>query len=339
MGNDSQLSRIDHNALVANMTGGMISEVPKFSGSKHLHPDGRPRADFRDSLRKISNTKNIFSIALALLAPLIIIRGAVITSHLIGWVTAFFLIAIAQNRLFILHHEAAHRTLFTNRKINDFLGIHLIGLITFGTGSHGYRINHLAHHRDEFGPNEPDFLLYSLYPISKASMRRKLTRDVLGISALRILRPRFKKLNEIKKLKLTAAFLLGQTLIFLTFAITSRPWLYLFLWAAPWAFVYQVLNRLRAIAEHGGMTQSTDRRYTTHHVRQTLLARLAITPYKVGYHLAHHIDMSIPWRNLPKLHKVLIEDGYLTNETVWPNYRTLWRALRSGDEPQLISEK
>ena len=40
------------------------------------------------------------------------------------------------------------------------------------------------------------------------------------------------------------------------------------LWLAPWMSVWKVINRLRAIAEHGGMTRSPDRRLTTHHVRQ-----------------------------------------------------------------------
>ena len=186
--------------------------------------------------------------------------------------------AIAQNRLFILHHEAAHRVLFSNRRINDLIGINLIGLITFGTGSHGYRLGHLQHHRDEFGPDEPDFLLYSLYPISKASMRRKLVRDTTGVSAFRILRPRFRRLNEVRRQRLTGRFLTGQALIFTVFTLTGHPWLYPLLWLAPWVFAYQGLNRLRAIAEHGGMTRSNDRRHTTHHVRQSPLARLVTRP-------------------------------------------------------------
>ena len=40
----------------------------------------------------------------------------------------------------------------------------------------------MAHHKDEFGPNEPDMNLYNGYPITPASMRRKLQRDVFGNS-------------------------------------------------------------------------------------------------------------------------------------------------------------
>ena len=52
-----------------------------------------------------------------------------------------------------------------------------------------------------------------------------------------------------------------------------------------------------------------------------------MTPVGVGYHLAHHVDMTVPWRNLPRLHQALVEDGYLTKELIWPNYRTLWKSM------------
>ena len=98
----------------------------------------------------------------------------------------------------------------------------------------------------------------------------------------------------------------------------------------PWASWHQVINRLRAVAEHGGMTRASDRRNTTHHVRQSWLARLLFVPFHVGYHLAHHVDSGIPARNLPRLHRALAEDGYLPPEAVWPSYRSLWRALAGG---------
>jgi len=43
------------------------------------------------------------------------------------------------------------------------------------------------------------------------------------------------------------------------------------------------------------------------------------------------VDMSVPWRNLHRLHRALVEDGYLPADRIWPDYRSLWRAQRSGD--------
>jgi fatty acid desaturase len=93
---------------------------------------------------------------------------------------------------------------------------------------------------------------------------------------------------------------------------------------------WRVLNRLRSIGEHGGLEASKDRRATTHNVRQSLLARFWFVPYNTGWHLAHHVDMGIPWLNLPLFHRELEDAGYVTNELTYPNYRALWRALSSA---------
>src|SRR5205085_2921869 len=79
-------------------------------------------------------------------------------------------------RFAALMHEAAHRLLFRNRRVNDWVGRWLLGFPAF-TPVDLYRRGHMAHHRDEFGPDEPDIPLYRGYPIGRASMRRKLTRD------------------------------------------------------------------------------------------------------------------------------------------------------------------
>jgi fatty acid desaturase len=93
---------------------------------------------------------------------------------------------------------------------------------------------------------------------------------------------------------------------------------------------WRVINRLRAIAEHGGLEASPDRRATTHNVRQGLLARFWFVPYNTGWHLAHHVDMGVPWRNLPRFHAELERAGYVTEGITYPSYRALWRALASA---------
>ncbi len=316
-----------HAELVASMTGGMVTPTREFNGSNRLHANGKPKDDFRDTLRKIPNSRNFFSVILSLSFPPLVVWTVMIYNHPLVWILSILVMGAAQNRLFIIHHEAAHRLLFSNRKINDLVGIRFIGRIAFGSGSHGYRIGHIRHHRDEFGPEEPDFILYSFYPISKSSMTRKLLRDLSGISAFRILRPRFERLNELRHLRLTISFLFSQLTVAALFWFFANLTMYLFLWLLPWACVYQLLNRLRAISEHGGMTQSSDRRRTTHYVRQNRLANFFIVPFNVGYHLAHHVDMLVPYRNLPLLNEALIEDGYISAEHIWPNYRSLWKAL------------
>ena len=121
-----------------------------------------------------------------------------------------------------------------------------------------------------------------------------------------------------------------QAVLFGICIAVGQWWVYPVIWVAPWMTLWKFSNRLRAIAEHAGMTRSKDRRLTTHVVRQTRLARLMFVPYNTGWHLAHHVDMGVPWRNLPHLHAELVRSGWVTEELTYPTYRALWKQLASG---------
>jgi fatty acid desaturase len=105
---------------------------------------------------------------------------------------------------------------------------------------------------------------------------------------------------------------------------------YFVLWLAPYLTVWRVINRLRSIAEHGGMQRSKDRRLTTHSVKQSPLARFILVPFHIGWHLAHHVDAGVPMANLPKLHAELQRAGYVVDGLEYRSYSALWRKLSSG---------
>ena len=94
--------------------------------------------------------------------------------------------------------------------------------------------------------------------------------------------------------------------------------------------IVHVLRHESAIAEHGGMERSKDRRRTTHHIHQSRTADCWITPYNTGWHLAHHTDMGVPWRNLPRYHAELEAAGWITPEITYPSYRAFWKAASTG---------
>jgi len=230
-----------------------------------------------------------------------------------------------------LMHEAAHRLLFSKKQLNDWVGRWLIGYPAF-TNTDAYRRVHMAHHRDEFGPEEPDIPLYANYPISPASFRRKLLRDVTGQTGWKLLRQQFAGLGGADPLtRRSQRKILAVQIVLLavSFAFGS-PQAYLVLWLLPHLTVWRVINRLRSIAEHGGMQRGDDRRVATHAIRQSPLARFYLVPYNIGFHLSHHVDSGIPFRSLPKYHRELQRAGYLTADLEYPSYRAVWRALRTA---------
>jgi len=319
-----------HDQLVDAFTGGLApgpDELPPFEGSERLRPDGRPRPEFRAELRRIPDRRNAGLVLVVALYPVVVVWAAVTVDHPLGWIVAFFAMGAWFQRSLTLFHEAAHRLLFSNRRLNDLIGERLIGWLTFGDGSNLYRLGHAQHHRDEFGPREPDFALYARYPISRDSLRRKLVRDALGISGWKNLKPALVGVFKPGRRARALRFLSGQVVVFALFALAGHPWLYLFLWLLPWMTYWRVANRLRALAEHAGMTRSPDRRRTTHDIRQGFLSTHVFLSQAIGYHLAHHVDSGIPMANLPKLHAALVEDGYVVPGLTYPGYWAFWRTL------------
>jgi fatty acid desaturase len=301
------------------------------SPDSRLTSAARPVPDFREHLRTIPSWRNAASVVLLYAVTVGVIALAVWANNPIVWVLAFFAMGPVICRFNILMHEAAHRLLFANRKANDFVGRWFLGYPVFAP-TDLYRRGHMAHHREEFGPNEPDIPLYSGYPIPKDSLRRKLTRDALGITGIKLMRGLFRGLRSDSSAirKHAWSILATQIVILGLFTVFGHPWLYLFLWLLPDLTVWRVMNRLRSIAEHGGMQASEDRRRTTHAVQQSWWARLTIVPYNTGWHLAHHVDSGIPFRKLPEYHAELVRSGYVQPDLEHPSYFALWRKLASG---------
>jgi fatty acid desaturase len=301
--------------------------LPDVLPTDRLTASGKAVPAVREGLRKIPNLANAWSVVFCWVQILAPIYLAVRLNNPVMWVAAFLLCGRGFALLNILGHEAAHRLLFSKKSVNDFVGRWFLAYPAF-TPIDLYRRAHMAHHRDEFGPEEPDMNLYQGYPITRASLRRKLTRDALGNSGWKSLKG---LLLAARKPTVARTILTVQLVIFVLFVAAGHPWLFLFLWIAPWMTVWRVLNRLRAIAEHGGMTRSNDRRQTTHHVKQGFWPRFWLAPYKTGWHLAHHVDIGVPFRNLPAFHKELVASGWVTDSLEYPSYFALWRALSSRE--------
>ena len=302
--------------------------LPAVLPTERLTETGMPVPEVRAELRRIQDLRNVGTIVATWAQALGTIGAAVWLGHPLAYAAAFVLMGPAFARFAILGHEAAHKLLFTNKTWNDRIGRWVVSYPAF-VPLEAYRRGHFAHHKDEFGPNEPDLNLYNGYPITSASFRRKLWRDARGTSGWKNLKGLLLAFRSPSSRPVALRIAVAQVPLVVAAVLVGRWWLYPLLWLAPWMTVWRVINRLRSIAEHGGMQRSKDRRQTTHHVRQRWLARFWMVPLNTGWHLAHHVDMGTPFRNLPKLHAELEAAGYITPDLTYDSYRELWRALRS----------
>jgi fatty acid desaturase len=283
----------------------------------------------RARFRAVANGRNALSLT-GLWAFVIGLVWLVAWSHQ-WWVAlaAFLVMGPIHVRFAILMHEAAHRLLFSTTKLNDVVGKWLIAYPAM-VPIQIYRRGHLSHHKDEFGPDEPDVQFYAGYPGAARALRRRLVRDAVGISGAKNFFALLRANKTAAGRRIAVPILTLQLGLWaLSWGATGDWWIYPLLWWLPWMTQWRVLNRLRAIGEHGGMQRSDDRRMTTHNVKQRPLARLWLVPYNTGCHLAHHVDMGIPWRHLPAYHRELERAGYVTDAITFSSYTALWRAACS----------
>jgi fatty acid desaturase len=230
---------------------------------------------------------------------------------------AWIIIGGRQLGLSILMHDAAHGALHSDSKINDWAGEWLTG-----GGLVRYRTYHLGHHKFAQQAEDPDIGLSAPFPITPLSLRRKVVRDLTGQTGFKLrfgdLQNRLKarKPGEpllpilVEEIRRKRRWLLGGVAITAIAAPFGAWWAWPVLWVLPQLTWFQLITRMRNIAEHALIAK--DEPDPLRHARTThanLLARATLAPYYVNYHCEHHMFMHVPCYNLPKIHRLLDRQG------------------------------
>ena len=255
--------------------------------------------------------------------------------------TGIFLMGIAQHSLFILSHEAAHYRLLSHRGANDVLG-RLIGMSS-GVSMCTYRVTHRLHHNNLYGSEDPDTAIHGGYPRGKAYLLRKLAQDVVGWNAWktyayffgapainedtqRAIRPLDDTSPQLRKAARQDRFwVVGAHIAMPLLAYAMADWhglmVYLVVWILPLMTALQPILRLRAVCEHGAvsdlsspLTAARSNRTFGNWPNRVLGA--ALFPHHVNYHLEHHLYPAVPHYHLPALHRALQARGVLEGAEV-----------------------
>lgn len=269
--------------------------------------------------------------------------------HTWGWITAIFAIVyIYPNPLVIflalfamggrqlacsiIMHDAGHFALFNNKSINDFVG-RWLGSYMILNDMFKYRNYHLEHHLTTGTAEDPDISLTKGYPTTIASMCRKLFRDLsgatgiksqLGMLYMQLGYLKYSLAKDIQKLSqkdrtwkefFTTAFynlsgpIAAQLILFGVLSFFASPWLYLF-WIVALLTTFNFSIRIRAMAEHSMVEDSEDTMRNTRTTYANWIEKILFAPHNVNYHVEHHLLMSVPSYNLPKMHHLLKERGF-----------------------------
>src|SRR5580700_3057909 len=132
---------------------------PDVLPTDRLLKNGMCGPELRPGLRRIDNRRNALSVVSLWVLVAGVVALAVVINNPIGYVAAFIAMGPIYVRFAILMHEAAHKLLFFNKRLNDWVGTWLISYPAF-TPMQLYRRVHFAHHKEEFGPLEPDIAFY-----------------------------------------------------------------------------------------------------------------------------------------------------------------------------------
>jgi fatty acid desaturase len=245
---------------------------------------------------------------------------------------ALAIIGSRQLGLAILMHDAAHRALLKSRFWNDWVGNWLCAYPVWND-VHPYRRYHLQHHAKTWTEEDPDLELANPFPITRASLKRKVWRDLNGQTGWKRLlailnrdlgRSRGRAQRDFGAgLQALHGVVITNAVIFGLLALFGHPFLYL-LWIGAWFTTYSLVMRIRSIAEHAMVPDIADELKNTRTTLARWWERLLIAPNRVNFHLEHHLLMTVPHYNLPRLHRLLASRGVLDEACVTEGY---WEVL------------
>ena len=250
-------------------------------------------------------------------------------------------IGARQLGLAILMHEAAHGGLNKNQKVNNWVGQWLTAA-PVGANLKAYRPYHLTHHKYAQQPEDPDLILSAPFPVTPASLRRKILRDMTGQTFLKQRRNQFANAFGIGirpgkgaenraqgAREAVVPFLIVNAVLLAGLTLSGHWWAYFVLWLLPLATWNQLVTRLRNIAEHAVVPDNED---PMRHARTTYASwweGLLIAPYWVNYHCEHHMFMHLPCYRLGEAHALLREKGVVERMEVQPGYLTVLKQASS----------
>lgn len=277
--------------------------------------------------------------SLAAVAQTVLVIAAAIAFGLWVWPNPWLLLAVVvvgvqQHGLFILAHESAHYRLFRSRAVNDAVG-RLIGMAS-AISMCTYRVIHRLHHNNLYTDEDPDTAIHGGYPRGNAYLWKKLGQDLIGWNAWKTIAyffgapalneatnraarplddtsPQLRRAARIDR-RFVVAFQLAAPLLCLALGGWRGLGQYAVLWLLPMLTVLQPILRLRAICEHGAVSDLSSpltaaRTNRTGGGFANRLGRSLLFPHHVNYHLEHHLYPAVPHYFLPKLHALLAAKG------------------------------
>jgi fatty acid desaturase len=280
------------------------------------------RGDFHD-LRVDAATElwNLGYLALSWGAVGLAVRGFWKRRTPASAAVAIAVIASRQQALLNVEHDALHRSLARDRRLNDGLGI-VAAAAPCGSGFRSTRVHHLRHHRFLNSPDDPDAILHrGPHLDTRKGLLRHLFEGFTGIYAVKLLRRRDGWVDPEVARKDKRDLALVHLGLWAVFARLTAWWTYPLLWLAPLVTVTSGVVVTRNYLDHAlvgdELEQYPDRRVSVD-AGPVELTNLA--PYNMNWHAEHHLFPWVPARRLPEAARRLSGRGDRPDQLVRPSY-------------------
>ena len=261
------------------------------------------------------------------------------------FIIAVMVIGSRQLGLAILMHDSAHRALFANNFLNEKVGYWVCGAPILAD-MFAYRHYHLMHHKHTQTEKDPDLNLSKPFPTSIKSIIRRIFRDVTGQTGIKSIynqiRTSFKltfdkdaidslnKQPQSFKGNSISEPLIANATLFLVMWIAGEWWWWFAFWLLPLATWFQLVVRIRSMAEHAATDFSANELQNVRTTYANPLIRLFLAPYWVNYHLEHHLIMHVPCWRLKKVHALLLKKGYAEKMKVSKSYFDVFKQITAN---------
>jgi fatty acid desaturase len=235
-------------------------------------------------------------------------------NHMGFYPLALLLIGARQRALATLLHEASHRTLARNRRLNDFLGTWLSGYLIFQTWE-AYRSSHVSNHHGRFGSAEdPDFAFHREIGLYENFTWRNLLLGLLKYT-------RYLIMNRLVHRSARKSELVKMLLLWLMLTWLMGIEDVVIFWLIPLVFSFGPIGYAIEIAEHWPLMRADEALYQTRNRASSWLEGQIFSIHKENFHALHHLYPRLPFSAMPAV------DRYLTLH--WPEYRR-WSEVNGG---------
>jgi fatty acid desaturase len=234
-------------------------------------------------------------------------------------IAGFVMICACVSAMQLWVHESSHFSLFKSRKLNDLWSTFFFAA-PIGMRVSRYRRNHITHHMRLGHPTDLDRFAFNVPVSGLRGLTRVLLRGLTGFDAFRIITGKYLRKRSADD-DSGAALEVGaigawNLMLFALCALQGQWYAFFVFWVYPVIGVAVTINSIRSIAEHQphGLVVSAGEDKALLAVTRTTIPiafeKWLMYQSNFNLHFEHHLFPSIPARNLPIVHRRLVESGF-----------------------------